>query len=99
MSNVMTRLHPIWFNGCGMSKAEGNGVVKEKGKESVGKVKLDIGVAWGLNLSYISDCCDVLSRLSLDRFRIDQGIFSMKHCTFSAALILILNTPNLEILS
>ena len=38
-----------------MSKAEGNGVVTEKEKESVGNVKLDIEVSRGLNLFYISN--------------------------------------------
>ena len=32
--------------GCGVSKAEGNGVRKEKGKKSVGNVKLDIKIWW-----------------------------------------------------
>ena len=42
----MTRLHPIWFNGGGLSKAEGgNGVVTERGEESVGNVILDIVVS------------------------------------------------------
>ena len=42
--------------GCGVSKAEGNGVLKEDGKESVWNVKLDIEVSRGLNLFYISNC-------------------------------------------
>ena len=48
-----------------MSKAEGNGVVTEKGKERVGNVKLDIEVSLEPNSSYVSNCEDALSLSSL----------------------------------
>ena len=44
-----------------MSKEEGNGVVTNKGRASVGKIE---GL-WGLNLFHISNCCHNLSPLSL----------------------------------
>ena len=43
--NIVTRNDKVAPNLCGVSKAERNRVVREKEKESVGSVKLDIEVS------------------------------------------------------